>query len=66
MDILLYVKLIWYSGIPEIYGQLEEGTWVYVHSAICETSLVYQYSIHLWSIGGVVHLPQVYVHTAIC
>ena len=25
---------------------------VYVHSAICETSLVYQYSIHLLSIGG--------------
>ena len=25
MCILLYVKLIWCSGIPEIYGQLEEG-----------------------------------------
>ena len=25
MCILLYVKLIWCSGVPEIYGQLEEG-----------------------------------------
>ena len=25
MCILLYVKLIWCSGIPQIYGQLEEG-----------------------------------------
>ena len=25
MCILLYVKLIWCSGIPEIYAQLEEG-----------------------------------------
>ena len=44
MCILLYVKLIWCSGIPYIYGQLEEGghicLMVYVHSAICETYLV--------------------------
>ena len=26
MCILLYVKLIWCSGIPYIYGQLEGGT----------------------------------------
>ena len=26
MCILLYVKLIQYSGIPQIYGQLEEGS----------------------------------------
>ena len=25
MPILLYVKLIWCSGIPHIYDQLEEG-----------------------------------------
>ena len=25
MCILLYAKLLWCSGIPEIYGQLEEG-----------------------------------------
>ena len=40
MCILLYVKLIWCSGIPYISGQLEEGALVYVHSAICETYLV--------------------------
>ena len=40
MSILLYVKFIWCSGIPYIYGQLEEGALVYVPSAICETSLV--------------------------
>ena len=48
MCILLYVKLIWCSGFPEIYGQLEEGVMsdlgmsvclhlVYVHSSICES-----------------------------
>ena len=70
MCIVLYVKLIWCSGIPHIYGRLEgstsalgicafcymlnlfgvvvfhrsmvncrRGPW-YMHSAICETSLV--------------------------
>ena len=52
MCILLCVKHIWCSGIPYIYGQLEEGALVYVHSAICEISVVEWYSIHLWSIGG--------------
>ena len=46
MCILLYVKLIWCSAFPEIYGQLKEGMggvslpWVYVHSFICEMYLV--------------------------
>ena len=38
MCILLYVKLIWCSSIPYIYGQLEAGYIcpdIYVHSAIC-------------------------------
>ena len=52
MCILLYVKLIWCSGIPQIYGQLEEGALGYVNSAIYETYLVQWYSIDLWSIGG--------------
>ena len=39
MCILLYVKLIWCSGITDIYGELEVGALVYVHSAICETFL---------------------------
>ena len=37
MCILLYVNLIWCSGFPEIYAQLEEGVClplVYVHSSI--------------------------------
>ena len=41
MCILLYMKLIWCSGFPETYAQLEEGgvslPW---HSTICETALV--------------------------
>ena len=27
MFILLYVKRIWCSGIPQVYGQVEEGPW---------------------------------------
>ena len=41
MCIVLYVKLIWCSSIPYIYGQLEDGgALVYVHCAIFETYLV--------------------------
>ena len=40
MCILLYVKHIRCSVIPYIYGQLEEVALVYVHSAMCETSVV--------------------------
>ena len=43
MCILLSMKLIWCSGFQEIYARLEEGVHlplVYVHSSICETSLV--------------------------
>ena len=40
MCIVLYVKLIQCSGIPYIYGQLEQGGLVYMHSAICEIYLV--------------------------
>ena len=32
MCILLYLKLIWCSGITYINGQLKEGALVYVHS----------------------------------
>ena len=46
MCILVYMKLIWCSGFPEIYGLIwRRGVgvslpWVYVHSAIYETYLV--------------------------
>ena len=33
------------------------GALVYVHSAICETDLMWWYSLDLWSIAGRVHLP---------
>ena len=66
------MKLIWCSGFPEIYAQLEEGggvrlPWVYVNSAIYETYLVYWFSRDLCSIGGGngVRLPWVYVNSAI-
>ena len=52
MCILLYVKLIQCSGIPQIYGQLEVVALVYVHSAICETYLVQWYSIDLQLTGA--------------
>ena len=54
MCILLYMIVIWCNGISEIYFQLEWGLHVsslYVHSAICDTFLVYQYSIDVLSIG---------------
>ena len=41
--ILLFVKVIWCNGIPEICCELElevDVSSVYVHSAICETYLV--------------------------
>ena len=44
MYFLLYARPILYSGFPDIYAGLEEGTvspsWVYVHFYICETYLV--------------------------
>ena len=44
MCILLHVKCIECSGLPEIYAQLEGGQvclpLVYVHSSICETYLM--------------------------
>ena len=43
MCILLYVIVMWYKSISEIYCQLEWGVdvfSVYVHSAICVTYLM--------------------------
>ena len=45
-------EFIWCTGIPQIYGQLEEEALVYVHSAIYETDMVQWYSIDLQSIEG--------------
>ena len=35
MCMLLYVKLIWCSGFPEIYVRLEEGEWGQSAMGIC-------------------------------
>ena len=35
MCILLYVKLIWCSGFPEIYAQLEEEVGSVCHGYMC-------------------------------
>ena len=44
---MLYVKLMWYCGLPWIYGQLEEG----VGSVCHETDSVYWSAMDLWLIG---------------
>ena len=73
MGILLYVKLIWCSGFPEIYAQIEGGggvslPWVYVQSSTCETYLQCSgFPVDLWSQseeGGGVSLPLIYVHSS--
>ena len=55
MCILLYAKIISCSGFPDSYAQLGEGgvslPWVYVHSAIYDSYLVYWFSRDLCSIG---------------
>ena len=62
MCILLYVKLLWCSSIPYIYGQLEGGTsalrgaFVYMHSAIYETCGVAVFHISIVNWRGL-HLP---------
>ena len=35
MCMLLYMKLIWCSGVPEIYGQLEEGVGSVCNGYMC-------------------------------
>ena len=73
MCILLYMQLLWCSGVTYIYCQLEEGGWglcalVSVHSSICETYAVQWSSIDLWSLGGGGWglSALVSVHTSIC
>ena len=58
MCIVLYMKLIWCNGFPEIYAWLEEGwgvnlPWVYVHCAIYEVCgvMVFQRSMLDWRRG---------------
>ena len=51
------MKLIWCSGFPEIYAQLE-GV-----QSVCHGVVVYKRSMLDWRRG--VSLPWVYVHSAI-
>ena len=72
MCILLYMKLIWCSGVAEIYGQLEEGMgsvchgymyiFLYVQMIWCSVVVLQRSMVHWWG----VHLPWVYAHSAIC
>ena len=69
MCILLYVKLMWCSGFPEMYaeyGQYVCHRYMCIPS-ICKTYLVWSCCIDLWSIGGGggVSLPWVYMLSTI-
>ena len=66
MCILLYVKLLWCSGIPYISGQLEGGTCALSICAFCYMLnlfgvVVFHRSMVSWRRGALV-----YVHSAIC
>ena len=68
MCIVLYVKLLWCSSIPYIYGQLEGGISALSICAFCYMLnvfgvVVFHRSMVDWR--GV-HVPEVYVHSAIC
>ena len=68
MCILLYGKLIWCSGFPEIYAQLEEGVVSAYHWYMC----ILLYVKLIWCSGfPKIYAPLeegalVYVHSAIC
>ena len=70
MCILLYVKLIWCSGFPEIYAQLGGSVcllyvciFLYVQFMQCTgfAEIYIQFKE-----GSGVSLPWVYVHSALC
>ena len=67
MFILLYVKLIWCSGVPEIYGRSEGVHLPWVYCILVYVELI-QCSGIPQIYGGLrgVHLPWVYVHSSIC
>ena len=66
MCILLYVKLLWCSGIPYIYGRLEGGTSALSICAFCYmlslfSVVVFYRSMVNWRRGALVDL-----HSALC
>ena len=52
MCILLYMKLIWCSGFPDIYAPLEEGVGSIHHGYMC----ILLYTKLIWCNG----FPQIY------
>ena len=68
MCIVLYVKLLWCNSIPYIYGQLEGSTSALSICAFCY--LLNLFSVVVFHTSMVnwrgVHLPWVYVDSAIC
>ena len=74
MCILLYVKLIWCSGFPEIYAWMEEGAWCQSAMGICAffymsnfcSVVVFQRFMLNWRRRHGVILPWVHVHSSIC
>ena len=68
MCILLYVKFIWCSNIPYIYGQYAGGTSALHICAFCYMLKLCDVVVLYTSLGDwrEVHVPEVYVHSAIC
>ena len=63
MCILVYVKLLWCSGIPYIYGQLEGGTSALNICAFCYMFnlcdvVVFHRSMVNWRRGALVYVPS--------
>ena len=42
MCIVLYMKLIWCNGFPEIYAQLEDGVGSICHGYMCIVLYIYE------------------------
>ena len=66
MCILLYVKFLWCSGIPYIYGQLEGGTFVLSICAFCYILNLFGVVVFHTSMVNLEEGAWVYVHSAIC
>ena len=66
MCIVLYVKLIWCSGIPYIYGQLEGGTSVLGICAFCYMLNLCGVVVFHRSLVNCRRGAFVYVHSAVC
>ena len=66
MCILLYVKLIWCSGVPYIYGQLQGGTSALGICAFCYMINLFDVVVFHRSMVNWRREALVYVHCAIC